>query len=85
MFNVFKKLLGPKTKSAPKTPTGFMQLLNIDSEVSVLLDDRIEEEFITFAVNLLNSMQETEPVPNFFEKLREFIKQKYAQVYNISY
>lgn len=85
VFNVFKKLLGPKTKSAPKTPTGFMQLLNIDSEVSVLLDDRIENEFIQFAVTKLNSMQDTEPVPNFFNELRDFIKQKYAQVYNIAY
>jgi len=85
VLNVFKKLLGPKTKSAPKTPSGFMQLLNIDSEVSVLLDDRIENEFINFAVNKLNSMQDTEPVPNFFNELRNFIKEKYAQVYNIAY
>jgi len=82
---VFKKLLGPKTKTAPKTPTGFMQLLNIDPEVSILLDDNIENEFIQFAVNKLNSMQDTEPVPNFFNELREFIKEKYAQVYNIGY
>jgi hypothetical protein len=85
VMNVFKRLLGPKTKSAPKTPTGFMQLLNIDSEVSVLLDDRIENEFIQFAVTKLNSMQDTEPVPNFFNELRGFIKEKYAQVYNIAY
>ncbi len=84
-FNVFKKLLGPKTKAAPKTPTGFMQLLNIDPEVSILLDDAIEERFIEFAVQKLNSMQDTEPVPNFFEELRLYIKEKYAQVYNISY
>jgi len=84
-WKVFKKLLGPKTKAAPKTPTGFMQLLNIDSEVSVLLDDRIEDEFIEFAVNKLNSMPDTDPVPNFFNELREFIKQKYAQTYNIAY
>ena len=85
-FKVFKKLLGPKTKAAPKTPTGFMQLLNIDSEVSVLLDDRIEEEFIQFAVNKLASMQDTEPVPNFFEELRKFIKKmNYAQTYNIAF
>jgi hypothetical protein len=85
IINVFKKLLGPKNKSAPKTPTGFMQLLNIDKEVSVLLDDRIENEFIDFAVNELNSMQDREPVPNYFEKLRTFIKEKYAQIYNIGY
>jgi hypothetical protein len=84
-WKVFKKLLGPKTKAAPKTPTGFMQLLNIDSEVSVLLDDRIEEEFIQFAVDKLNSMQDTAPVPNFFNELRTFIKEKYASIYNIDY
>lgn len=84
-FSVFKKLLGPKTKTAPKVPTGFMQLLNIDPEVSVLLDDAIEERFIEFAVNKLNSMQDTQPVPNFFNELREYIKQQYAQTYNIAY
>lgn len=82
---VFKKLLGPKNANSPKTPNGFMQLLNIDKEVSILLDDKIENEFINFAVQKLNSMSDTEPVPNFFEELRGFIKEKYAQVYNIAF
>lgn len=85
VFNVFKKLLGPKTKSAPKTPSGFMQLLNIDAEVSILLDDRIENEFIQYAVNKLNSMQDTQPVPVYFNELRTFIKEKYAKLYNVAY
>lgn len=85
IFDVFKKLLGPKTQNSPKTPNGFMQLLNIDKEVSILLDDRIENEFMQYAVNKLNSMSNTESVPNFFNELRNFIKEKYAQVYNIGY
>lgn len=85
IYNVFKKFMGPKKKSDPKTPSGFMQLLRIDPEVSILLDDRIENEFIDFAVKKLNTMQNTEPVPNFFNELRQFIKEKYAQIYNISY
>ena len=83
--SLFKKLLGPKTNNSPKTPNGFMQLLNIDKEVSILLDDRIENEFVDYAVQKLTSMSDTEPVPNFFEELRGFIKQKYAQVYNIAF
>lgn len=82
---VFKKLLGPKNANSPKTPNGFMQLLNIDKEVSILLDDKIENEFINFAVQKLNSMSDTESVPNFFDELRGFIKEKYAKVYNIAF
>lgn len=83
--SLFNKLLGPKTNNSPKTPNGFMQLLNIDKEVSILLDDRIENEFIDFAVQKLLSMNDTEEVPNFFDELRGFIKEKYAQIYNIGY
>ena len=83
--NIFKKLMGPKTKAAPKVPTGMMQMLDISPEVSILLDDAIEERFIEFAVNKLNSMPDTSPIPNFFNELREFIKQQYAQTYNIAY
>lgn len=83
--NLFKKLLGPKQNNSPQTPPGFMQLLNIDKEVSILLDDKIENEFVDFAANKLMSMSDTEPVPNFFEELRGFIKEKYAQVYNIAF
>jgi len=83
--NVFKKLLGPKAKDAAKTPSGFMQLLNIDPEVSILLDDKIENAFVEYAVRILNSMADTEPVPNFFNQLKIFIRDKYAQIYNIGY
>ena len=83
-FNVFKKIFAPQQKGGNKEPNEFMKLLQIDNEVSVLLDDKIEYAFIDFAVNLLNSLPDTDPVPDFFEKLKEFIKEKYATLYNLT-
>lgn len=83
-FNVFKKIFAPQQKGGNKEPNEFMKLLQIDNEVSVLLDDKIEYAFIDFAVNLLNSLPDTAPVPDFFEKLKEFIKEKYSTLYNLT-
>ena len=81
---IFKKLFAPKTGGGNKEPNDFMKLLSIDTEVSVLLDDKIEYAFIDYAVNLLNSLPDTSPVPDFFEKLKEFIKEKYSTLYNLT-
>lgn len=82
---IFSKLLAPKKDgdATPKSPNEFMQLLQIDKEVSILLDDKIEFAFIKYATDLLNKLPDTEPVPNFFNQLKEFIKDKYSQYYNL--
>jgi len=83
-LNVFKKLFAPKKKGEEKTPNDFMKMLSIDTDVSVLLDDNIEFAFITYAQQLLDSMPDTDPLPNFFEELKKFIKEKYSSVYNLT-
>jgi len=82
--SVFKKLFAPKTGSSTKEPNEFMKLLQIDNEVSILLDDKIEYAFISYAVNLLDTLSDTDPVPDFFDKLKEFIKEKYSAIYNLT-
>lgn len=81
---VFKKLFKPKTGPEAKSPNEFMQLLSIDSEVSILLDDKIEYDFIEYAINSLNKMPDNSPVPDFFEELKKYIKDKYSKIYNLT-
>lgn len=84
--NLFTKLLAPKTVNSIKDQNPFMKLLHIDKEVSILLDDRIENKFIEYAVQKILSMSDTEPVPVFFDELRKFIKEEYKlNLYNIAY
>jgi hypothetical protein len=82
--NVFKKLLGPKVVAGQKTPNEFMKLLQIDDKVSVLLDDKVELAFIEYAINILMGMPNTAPVPDFFERLKEFIDGEYSKTYNLA-
>lgn len=71
------------TGSAAQNP--LMKAIGINNEVSTLLDKDIEKEFIQYAANLIISMPDTATVPNFFEKLKEFIKSKnYSQNYTIA-
>ncbi len=81
---VFKKIFAPKKTVDTKEPNDFMKLLSIDSELSVLLDDNIEYAFVDYAVSLINSMSDTDPLPDFFEKLKQFIKEKYSTLYNLT-
>jgi len=82
--NVFKKVLGPKVVAGQKTPNEFMKLLQIDDKVSVLLDDKVELAFIEYATNILMGMPNTAPVPDFFERLKEFIDGEYSKTYNLA-
>lgn len=81
---IFKKLFEPKKSVNNKEPNDFMKLLSIDDELSVLLDDNIEYAFVKYATNLVGSMSDTDPLPDFFEKLKEFIKEKYSTLYNLT-
>lgn len=81
---VFKKLFEPKKSVNNKEPNDFMKLLSIDDELSVLLDDNIEYAFVKYATDLVGSMSDTDPLPDFFEKLKEFIKEKYSTLYNLT-
>lgn len=81
---VFKKLFEPKKSVNNKEPNDFMKLLSIDDELSVLLDDNIEYVFIKYATDLVGSMSDNDPLPDFFEKLKEFIKEKYSTLYNLT-
>jgi len=81
---VFKKLFEPKKTTNTKEPNDFMKLLSIDDELSVLLDDNIEYAFVKYATDLIGSMSDTDVLPDFFEKLKEFIKEKYSTLYNLT-
>jgi len=77
-------LFSPKTGPSNKTPNEFMKLLSIENEVSILLDDKIEYDFINYAVELINKMPDSAPLPDFFEELKKFIKDKHSKIYNLS-
>jgi hypothetical protein len=77
------KLLDPKSPPE-KNPDPFMQQLQIDPNVSKLLDDKVEYDFIKYAENGLKNMSDDDEIPNFFNELQKFIRDKYTTDYNVS-
>jgi hypothetical protein len=83
LLDIFKKVMDPKNPKE-KNPNEFIQLFQIDPEVSKLLDDEIEYKFIAYAEEGLKKMSDDKPVPDFFNELQKFIKQNYANAHNVT-
>ena len=81
--NFCKKLFAPQKKGGQKQPNDLMRSLSIDNDVSVLLDDGIEYAFIDYAQNLILTLPDETAMPDFFEELKKFIKEKYSAIYNL--
>ena len=61
-----------------KTQTG-LDLLNMDDNVSKIVDDRIEQNFLNRFLIFLDSLDDNEPVPNVEEKFSEYLKTTFDQ------
>jgi hypothetical protein len=62
----------------------FMALFQINPEVSALLDDKVEYDFIKYAETEIKKLSDDKPVPDFFKELQKFIQQKYSKEHNIT-
>jgi hypothetical protein len=83
VFNIFKELSDPKAPE-PKMANDFMALFQINPEVSALLDDKVEYDFIKYAETEIKKLSDDKPVPDFFKELQKFIQQKYSKEHNIT-
>ena len=80
MYNVFKgtktavdalnKIYGADDKI--KSNTG-LDALNVDDNVSKIVDDPIEVRFLNYYANLINDMDDDSPLPNATAELQAFI------------
>ena len=80
--SLIKKLNNPKNPQ-PKSENEFMQLLQIHPDVSKILDDKIEYEFIEWAKDGLSKLSDDTPVPSFFSELKKYIGKEITPKYNI--
>ena len=73
---IVAKMMGAEDEF--KTQTG-LDLLNMDDNVSKIVDDRIEQNFINRFLMFLDGLDDDDPVPNVEEKFSEFLKSTFDQ------
>lgn len=61
-----------------QTQTG-LDLLNMDDNVSKIVDNRIEQNFINRFLIFLDGLDDNDPIPNVEEKFSEFLKTTFDQ------
>ena len=61
-----------------KTNTG-LDKLNVNDDVSKIVDDPIEDAFLKVLIKSLETMDDNDPIPDVNEKLQDFIKLKFNQ------
>ena len=61
-----------------KTNTG-LDKINIDDDVSKIVDDEIENAFLKALVDMLNDMDDLEEIPDVNVALQNFLKRKFNQ------
>lgn len=70
------KLYG--AEDTAKSNTG-MDKLNIDDNVSKIVDDRIEQAFLNDLLKGIEAMDDNDPIPDTNEKLQNYLKDKFNQ------
>jgi hypothetical protein len=70
------KLYG--AEDTAKSNTG-MDKLNIDDNVSKIVDDRIEQAFLNDLLKGIEQMDDNDPIPDTNEKLQNYLKDKFSQ------
>ena len=55
-----------------KSNTG-LDSLNVDDDISKIVDDPIEVKFLNYYANLINDMDDDEPLPDASEELQDFL------------
>ena len=61
-----------------KSNTG-MDRLNVDDNVSKIVDDRIEQAFLNDLLKSVEQMDDNDPIPDVNERLRDYLKTKFDQ------
>lgn len=70
------KLYGAEDNA--KSNTG-MDKLNIDDNVSKIVDDRIEQAFLNDLLKGIEQMDDNDPIPDINQKLQDYLKNKFNQ------
>ena len=71
---MFQSLYGADDKI--KSNSG-LDALNIDDNVSKIVDDEIETAFLNYLMKKIESMDDNDPIPNSNEELQTFLKSKF--------
>jgi hypothetical protein len=74
--DMVKKLYGAEDDA--KSNTG-MDKLNIDDNVSKIVDDRIEQAFLNDLLKGMEQMDDNDPIPDVNQKLQDYLKNKFNQ------
>lgn len=61
-----------------KTNTG-MDKLNVDDNVSKIVDNRIEQAFLNDLLKGIEQMDDNDPIPDINQKLQDYLKGKFNQ------
>lgn len=61
-----------------KSNTG-MDKLNVDDNISKIVDDRLEQAFLNDLLKTIEQMDDNDPIPDVNEKLQIFLKKKFNQ------
>lgn len=58
-----------------------LDYLNVDDDISAVLDDRVENQFLNDTLEWLSTMNDDDPIDDITieERLKNYIKQKYNQ------
>ena len=56
-----------------------MDKLNVDDNVSKIVDDRLEQAFLNDLLTTIQDMDDNDPIPDVNEKLQDFLKGKFDQ------
>lgn len=56
-----------------------MDKLNVDDNVSKIVDDRLEQAFLNDLLKSIEQMDDNNPIPDVNEKLQDYLKQKFNQ------
>tara|TARA_R100001510_G_C7635698_1_gene193890 strand:+ start:295 stop:759 length:465 start_codon:yes stop_codon:yes gene_type:complete len=56
-----------------------MDRLNVDDNVSKIVDDRLEQAFLNDLLATIQDMGDNDPIPDVNEKLQDFLKGKFDQ------
>ena len=63
-----------------KTNTG-MDKLNMNDQVSKIVDDRLEQAFLNWLLNHLDQLNDSDPIPDADEKLKQWLATNFSNHY----
>ena len=71
---IVAKMMGAEDEFVTKSG---LDLLNVPDNMSKIVDDRIETAFINYYLNILNELNDNDPIPDVEQKFNEFLRAKF--------